>query len=305
MRKKTFLFAAAAVLTAAMGLTAYADGTATAVIRNGQYVTGGTDIVAAKTGPGAATDAETASASDDSSQSAVYTGGAETDGASADSSLPSDAVSSVGTLELDKLDVPDSAQVLCILEGGRNTDSGTFTLVTRKKSSDGNSYWGKVLETPAKYGMNGLYKEQEGDAKTPVGVFRMNMPFGIKSAKEGFPDNYIQVDSTCYWNGDSNSDRYNQFVRTTEYNNFSKSKSERLVSYAGYYNYCINTGYNPDGTAHKGSAIFLHCMVDNNNTHGCIGIAESGMISVLRNYKEGSTYMAIFNSEAPSELYRQ
>ena len=33
-----------------------------------------------------------------------------------------------------------------------------------------------------------------------------------------------------------------------------------------YYNYCIDTGYNVEGTPYKGSAIYLHCVVNNENS---------------------------------------
>lgn len=390
MIRRIVFTTAAAMLAMSLSMAAYADGNASAVIRNGVYVTGEDAAAEVKPGPGAALNsglgsqsgaasssstastAATASASiaisslpsapvadTDADVSSAKGTAADTTGTSASSSAEASeisasstgtsttaagtaemetgtagtaasqaetssqtatdtastsseastevtaAVSSVGSLELNSLDVPETAAVLAVLEGGRNTDSGTFTLLIKKTASDGSTYWTKALETPAKYGMNGLYKKKEGDARTPVGVFKMNVPFGIRAAEEGFPENYLKVDSNYYWNGDSDSDRYNQLVNVNEYNSFNKLKSEHLINYGGYYDYCINTGYNPDGTAHRGSAIFLHCMVNNSNTHGCIGIASDSMKEVLRSYQEGSTYMVIFNRDAPQELYKQ
>ena len=205
----------------------------------------------------------------------------------------SDAVKTVGKIELDKLAVPDNATVLVTLEGAANSDTGTLTLLTKKQNADGTGYWVKLNSCTAKYGKAGLGKTQEGDNKTPVGVFKMNTPFGIKSAEAGFPANYVKVDSANYWNGDSASDLYNKLVSTKTYTDFKTSESEHLINYAPYYNYCIDTGYNAEGTPYKGSAIFLHCVVGSENTHGCIAIPEENMKEVLRNYAEGTTYIAI------------
>ena len=73
--------------------------------------------------------------------------------------------------------------------------------------------------------------------------------------------------------------------------------------YAGYYNYCIDTGYNPEGTPHRGSALFLHCSMGI-NTGGCIAIPEETMIQILKEYKEGKTYIAIGDVTDMQKLYR-
>ena len=58
------------------------------------------------------------------------------------------------------------------------------------------------------------------------------------------------------------------------------------------YHYCIDTGYNPEGTPYKGSALFLHCSAGK-NTGGCIAIPEAAMTEILRHYQEGSTYILL------------
>lgn len=204
-------------------------------------------------------------------------------------------------LEIDKINIPADSQVLITLAGSRTSDTGELNVYT--KGDDG--AWKTVYAgIRAKYGMNGLYKEKEGDSKTPVGVFKMNTPFGIADSAEGFPDNYIKVDPDMYWNGDSASDRYNKLVNVKEYTAFDRSASEHLINYSGYYDYCIDTGYNYEGTPYLGSAIFLHCVVNDEHTHGCIAIPKEYMTEIMKLYSEGNTYIAIYDTADPAAMYR-
>lgn len=204
-------------------------------------------------------------------------------------------------LEIDKINMPADSQVLITLAGSRTSDTGELNVYT--KGDDG--AWKTVYAgIRAKYGMNGLYKEKEGDSKTPVGVFKMNTPFGIADSVEGFPDNYIKVDPDMYWNGDSASDRYNKLVNVKEYTAFDRSASEHLINYSGYYDYCIDTGYNYEGTPYRGSAIFLHCVVNDEHTHGCIAIPKEYMTEIMKLYSEGNTYIAIYDTADPAAMYR-
>ena len=204
-------------------------------------------------------------------------------------------------LEIDKINIPADSQVLITLAGSRSSDTGELNVYT--KGDDG--AWKTVYAgIRAKYGMNGLYKEKEGDSKTPVGVFKMNTPFGIADSVEGFPDNYIKVDPDMYWNGDSASDRYNKLVNAKEYTAFDRSASEHLINYSGYYDYCIDTGYNYEGTPYRGSAIFLHCVINDEHTHGCIAIPKEYMTEIMKLYSEGNTYIAIYDTADPAAMYR-
>ena len=204
-------------------------------------------------------------------------------------------------LEIDKINIPADSQVLITLAGSRSSDTGELNVYT--KGDDG--AWKTVYAgIRAKYGMNGLYKEKEGDSKTPVGVFKMNTPFGIADSVEGFPDNYIKVDHDMYWNGDSASDRYNKLVNAKEYTAFDRSASEHLINYSGYYDYCIDTGYNYEGKPYLGSAIFLHCVVNDEYTHGCIAIPKEYMTEIMKLYSEGNTYIAIYDTADPAAMYR-
>lgn len=237
--------------------------------------------------------------------------------------------------ELNRLDIPLDTQVLVLVEGsGLNAAVSVYkreplyktpetigvreigpgvapiaktpdeVLAMQKEGQSLMTGWQLILSTPeGKLGRKGLGKQVEGDEKTPIGIFKMNTPFGISDALEGFPDNYLKVDSNYYWNGDSDSPLYNKLCNVTSYNDFNKAKSEHLINYGGYYNYCIDSGYNPEGTPHLGSAIFLHCSMGE-NTGGCIAVPESCMIDIMKNYIEGKTYIAIGDVSDMSGLYK-
>lgn len=313
MKRIALMLLTGAVL--ANSVSAYANGTA--VIMYGRYVT--SIDTSNNIGPTAGTEAQEQStaaaqgtddaviystpAADASNAEAAATAAQDTSGAgitanaAADTTVQAADAAKVEAAELDRLGIPADATVAVTLKGSANGDTGILTLLTKTQSADGTVAWTKLSECTAKYGKAGLGKSREGDNKTPVGVFKMNTPFGIKEAETGFPVNYIKVDGDNYWNGDSASELYNKLVSTRTYTDFKTSESEHLINYAPYYNYCIDTGYNAEGTAYKGSAIFLHCVVGDENTHGCIAIPEENMKEVLRNYAEGTTYIAIAVNE--------
>lgn len=206
--------------------------------------------------------------------------------------------------EVNKAKVPEDALVLITLSASNSGTVGVLNAYTKETYEGEEAYWVRKLNTAAVYGERGIYKTREGDRKTPVGTFKMNTPFGISAPLSGFPSNYIQVDEGHYWDGDSKSSHYNKLVNTAQYNDFDKSQSEHIIDYTGYYNYAIDTGYNPDCTPYLGSAIYLHCFATGDfDTLGCIAIPEGEMIRIMRLYQEGKTWIVIYDVENPSGVY--
>lgn len=203
----------------------------------------------------------------------------------------------------DRARVPEDAEILVTLAASNTKTIGLMNVYKRELRGD-TKIWIKQLSTPAAYGENGIYKTREGDKKTPVGTFKMNTPFGINAPLEGFPENYIQVNSGHYWDGDSLSTQYNRLVNTSSYNDFNKSSSEHIIDYTGYYNYCIDIGYNPDCTPYAGSAIYLHCFVNGDfDTAGCVAVPEEQMVNIMQLYEEGKSWMVIYDVANPSLVY--
>jgi len=214
----------------------------------------------------------------------------------------------VATYDADKLRVGENTEVLLVVQsnGEKANSTGILFAYTRSKGPDGSySLWqDKLIGIPVKLGRGGMGKSKEGDGKTPIGLFNMNTPFGICAKKEGFPDNYLQVTDTMYWDGDVKSPTYNKLVDRNTNTNFNKKASEHLIDIMPDYNYALNIGYNPECKSGEGSALFLHCLgAEKGNTGGCVAIKEEYMIEILKLYKEGKTQMLIDNSGCFSKYY--
>ncbi len=179
------------------------------------------------------------------------------------------------------LNAAQNAQQLAIVSG-TNGSNARFSF--HEKDSSG--VWHEVIHSPAYIGKNGWGKTREGDVKTPTGVYTFTKAFGILE-NPGCPMGYTQVDDSHYWVGDSNSDKYNQFVSTRDYDDFDRKDSEHIVDYNPGYQYCLNISWNADGTPKKGSAIFLHCYTKRKFTGGCVAIPEEIMREVVMRVKHG------------------
>lgn len=191
------------------------------------------------------------------------------------------------------LNVPAGTETLIVVASNGESANATGTLYAYTKNASGG--WTEEMSgVAANLGRGGVGKQKEGDQKTPLGTFRMNTPFGIKAAESGFPANYLKVTDTYYWSAEKDS-TYNTLRNSAQDGKTYTSASEHLSAYGGYYDYAINIGYNPDCEIGKGSALFLHCKVQNQNTGGCVAIPAEDMKKVLRLYKEGKTVMIIRN----------
>ena len=167
-----------------------------------------------------------------------------------------------------------ASQLICVVAEGNQC-----TLTMHQKNKEG--LWEEILHTDGVIGANGLYKEKEGDKKTPVGVFSFIKAFGLKEDPgTAFP--YTKVDDTMHWVDDPESKYYNLFVSTRDVTP-DWTSSEHLIEYVTAYNYCLALNYNPERTPYKGCAIFLHCpKPDKTPTSGCIGIPEKDMLFIMQ-----------------------
>ena len=170
-------------------------------------------------------------------------------------------------IDISKFKVASSTnQIILVIPANYTTTSATLYFYIKEGEK-----WNQQLETRANIGKNGLGKEKEGDNKTPVGVYKFNRYFGIYD-NPGTDLDYVKVNESHYWDGDSNSSNYNTLVNIETYKDFDPSESEHLTDYNPGYEYAMNINYNEEKTKHKGSAIFLHCFTRNNYTGGCVAI---------------------------------
>ena len=89
-----------------------------------------------------------------------------------------------------------------------------------------------------------------------------------------------------YWSGDEKN-HYNEMVDLGDCPDLDLENSEHIVDYDYEYQYCLNISFNEDGTAGKGSAIFLHCLGSKKPyTGGCVAVPENIMKLIMRNVRE-------------------
>ena len=181
------------------------------------------------------------------------------------------------TYDVSKLKLSKTTdQIILVIPKNPRSSSAKFLFYEK----NGNS-WKEYIKSDAHIGKNGLGKQKEGDMKTPAGSFKFTKYFGVAD-NPGTKLPYVKLNEYHYWNGDSNSNKYNQFIDTREYNSFNKKDSEHLIIYKKAYKYAMNINYNEKGVPKKGSAIFLHCYSNNPYTGGCVAIPESNMLKVMK-----------------------
>lgn len=192
----------------------------------------------------------------------------------------------VNTLEAAK----DATQLIVVI--GNRQDPAKSRLDWYKRDADGKLV--QVMSKEAVSGMNGItMQKQEGDKKTPAGVYRFTMAFGLK-ANPGTILPYHQIVDGDYYVDDGNSQYYNKLANTKQVQKDWNS-AEDLMAQAPQYNYGLVLDYNSECTPGKGSAIFLHCPKSWNNTgtSGCISIPEEDMKKVVCQVDTGTKIVVV------------
>lgn len=147
----------------------------------------------------------------------------------------------------------------------------------------------KIEETIAYIGINGMtYNKVEGDGKTPKGIFKLGLKFGIHERSAiNLPQDteYIQINENLYWVDDIKSKYYNKLVDIKKIKKIDWKSAEHLIDYPKQYEYAIEIKTNNKNIPGKGSAIFLHCSVDK-PTLGCIAVNRKIMEKIYSNINQ-------------------
>ena len=210
----------------------------------------------------------------------------------------------VGKLEAAK----DADQLFVVAAFSEDATDAWVSL--HEKQKDGS--WHMIMTTPGFIGKNGLGKTKEGDAKTPVGVFRFNRAFGIAD-DPGSRIPYVKADDDTYWSGDGREGyHYNELVSLKDLPGLDVNECEHIKDYIYHYQYCLNISYNEAGTPGLGSAIFLHCFGPAKPfSGGCVAIPEDHMKYVMQTVDEKTavvidTYQALAGTdEWPDSTWSQ
>jgi L,D-peptidoglycan transpeptidase YkuD (ErfK/YbiS/YcfS/YnhG family) len=172
--------------------------------------------------------------------------------------------------------IHDADQVIAVTASGYGTSYATLR-GWRRTAHGWHRTWGPW---PARIGYNGFAPrgdKREGDGRTPTGSYHFQFMFGVYS-NPGVRFHYRRALKTSYWNDDSQSANYNRWV-DSRYDAVGRNPEPMHISPAYIYGAVI--GYNLSRTPGKGSAIFLH-VSHNSATAGCVSIAQSRVVKVLR-----------------------
>ena len=137
-------------------------------------------------------------------------------------------------------------------------------------------------------GKNGITKnKQEGDFKTPKGIFKLKKIFyrkdKIKFIKTILKKIYIK--KNIGWCDDPTSKYYNKEIKFP-----FKDSAEKLWRKDNIYDIIIVLNYNFNPIIkNKGSAIFLHiCKKNYAPTKGCVAINKKDMMNLLIKIKNNT-----------------
>ena len=130
-------------------------------------------------------------------------------------------------------------------------------------------------------------KKQEGDLKTPSGIFKLKKIFYRKDRIKFFKSNLkkYSIKKNIGWCDDSCSKYYNKEIKFP----FNGS-AEKLWRKDSMYDLIIVTNYNMNPIIkNKGSAIFLHiCKKNYAPTKGCVAINKKDMMNLIIHIKNNT-----------------
>jgi L,D-peptidoglycan transpeptidase YkuD (ErfK/YbiS/YcfS/YnhG family) len=132
----------------------------------------------------------------------------------------------------------------------------------------------------ARVGYNGIAlpgRKREGDGKTPSGTYGFSFFFGV-DPNPGVTFPYRRAYRYDYWDDDSRSSRYNEWVDARR---FSPGAHPEPMYNVPFYDYGAVIAYNTARTPGLGSAIFLH-VGTGGDTAGCVSLPVKQLLRVLR-----------------------
>ena len=136
-------------------------------------------------------------------------------------------------------------QIIFVIPPNYTTSSARFYFYEKEGKE-----WNKEFNFTTHIEKNGLGKTFDGDMKTSVWIYQLNRYFDIKE-NPGTNLSYVKVNKSLYWDGNSNSDRYNQLVNDELYQNFDKRENEHLIDVYPGFEYAMNINYNKEEKSSK------------------------------------------------------
>jgi L,D-peptidoglycan transpeptidase YkuD (ErfK/YbiS/YcfS/YnhG family) len=129
-------------------------------------------------------------------------------------------------------------------------------------------------------GRNGFahpHHKREGDGKVPSGSYHFSFFFGVDS-NPGVHYRWRHAGHADYWDDDSDSGRYNEWVDTHHH---SAGVDPEPLHVKPSYADAAAIAYNTARTPGRGSAIFLH-VTHHSPTSGCVALPRKRLLKLLR-----------------------
>jgi L,D-peptidoglycan transpeptidase YkuD (ErfK/YbiS/YcfS/YnhG family) len=173
--------------------------------------------------------------------------------------------------------VGTSKQLVVVEAAGYGTSYATATM-WRKTTAGWRRIYGPWSVRIGRNGFAPSGQKREGDGRTPTGSYGFSFFFGVRGKPDGIRYTWRHAYSYDYWDDDSSSSRYNQWVDTRT---ASAGRRPEPLAVSPVYNYAAVIGYNTARKPGLGSAIFFH-VSHASATAGCVSIAQSQLLTVLR-----------------------
>ncbi|MEI6088406.1 MAG: L,D-transpeptidase family protein [Bacteroidota bacterium] len=173
----------------------------------------------------------------------------------------------------------DSIQQLLLVLNDNDTSNKAMLIALEKKNDKWKIKFDPMLASIGRNGFALTGKKQEGDGKSPTGLYLLGQLFTYENTvNTSLP--FIQTTEDDKWIDDSNHQDYNKYIK----GNTTASSFEHLLLSGIYYKYCTVIEYNTNPVVKgKGSAIFFHVADANYSpTAGCVAIKETDMDKILK-----------------------
>jgi L,D-peptidoglycan transpeptidase YkuD (ErfK/YbiS/YcfS/YnhG family) len=192
-----------------------------------------------------------------------------------------------------KTSFAESLQVVAVTTRDWNATTGRARLFERK---DLHSKWKAVGdEFPVVVGRTGLawardsapekaiQFKNEGDGKSPAGMFPLTFAFGSSIQPEQVTLPYTRLEQYTECVDDVASRHYNTIVDRMKVGNFDWKSSEKMLAVGPQYDVGVFVAYNSYPTRRgEGSCIFLHVWKDPASaTSGCTAMQRSRLERIL------------------------
>lgn len=201
-----------------------------------------------------------------------------------------------------------SRQILVLTTPDWQSVSGTAQRYERRRAGEswrkvgepiavvvgkGGMGWGDGVEAVSGHAATDPVK-QEGDRRSPAGVFRIGSAFGYPPDKPvAWVMPYIPLTLATECVDDRNSKYYNQIVERTNVTSDWNS-SEHMRSAGVYYQWGAIVEQNPENKPGDGSCVFLHVWDGTGGgTSGCTAMAKPELETVLNWLKPGGDPLLI------------